>query len=99
LTGTRWSNNATLTGNEIYSNTANADGGGVGLCRHAAQHLPAACPEVDLPFRVGQAMTYVFDFGDWWEFDVTLERVDPDMAIEEPAVLEKHGEPPDQYGW
>jgi hypothetical protein len=41
----------------------------------------------------------VFDFGDWWEFDVTLERVDPDMVIEEPVVLEKHGESPDQYGW
>ena len=29
-----------------------------------------------VPLRVGQAMTYVFDFGDWWEFDVTLERSD-----------------------
>jgi len=53
----------------------------------------------DVPLRVGQAMTYVFDFGDWWEFDVTLEQVDPGMAIEEPLVLEKHGEPPSQYGW
>jgi len=53
----------------------------------------------DVPLRVGQAMTYVFDFGDWWEFDVTLERVDPGMAIEKPVVLEKHGEPPSQYGW
>ncbi|HIP97313.1 MAG TPA: plasmid pRiA4b ORF-3 family protein, partial [Anaerolineae bacterium] len=53
----------------------------------------------DLPLRVGQTMTYVFDFGDWWEFDVTLERVDPDMAIERPVVLEKHGKPPAQYGW
>ena len=44
-------------------------------------------------------MTYVFDFGDWWEFDVTLERVDPEMLIEEPVVLEQHGEPPSQYGW
>jgi len=53
----------------------------------------------DVPLRAGQAMTYVFDFGDWWEFDVTLERVDPGMVIEEPVVLEKHGEPPSQYGW
>jgi len=53
----------------------------------------------DVPLRVGQTMTYVFDFGDWWEFGVTLERIDPDMVIEEPVVLEKHGEPPDQYGW
>jgi len=53
----------------------------------------------DVPLRVGQTMTYVFDFGDWWEFDVTLERVDPGMVIEEPVILEKHGEPPSQYGW
>jgi hypothetical protein len=52
-----------------------------------------------VPLQVGQTMTFVFDFGDWWEFGVTLERVDPNMAIEEPVVLEKHGEPPVQYGW
>ena len=53
----------------------------------------------DVPLRVGQAMTYVFDFGDWWEFDVELERVDSDMMVEKPVVLEKQGEPPAQYGW
>jgi len=53
----------------------------------------------DVPLRIGQTMTYVFDFGDWWEFGVTLEHVDPEMVIEDPAVLEKHGEPPAQYGW
>ena len=53
----------------------------------------------DVPLRVGQAMTYVFDFGDWWKFDVTLEHVDPGLAIEEPVVLEQHGEPPVQYDW
>jgi hypothetical protein len=52
-----------------------------------------------VPLQVGQTMIFVFDFGDWWEFGVTLERVDPDMAIEKPVVLEKHGEPPAQYGW
>ena len=53
----------------------------------------------DVPLRVGQTMTYVFYFGDRWEFSVTLECVDLDMAIEEPVVLERHGEPPVQYGW
>jgi hypothetical protein len=53
----------------------------------------------DVPLRAGQTMTYVFDFGDWWQFGVTLERVDPELMIEEPVVLEGHGEPPAQYGW
>jgi len=52
----------------------------------------------DVPLRVGQTMTYLFDFGDRWEFDVALERVDPELMIEEPVVLEGHGEPPAQYG-
>jgi hypothetical protein len=53
----------------------------------------------DAPLKIGQAMTFVFDFGDWWEFEVTLERVDPGMASKKPIVLEAHGQPPDQYGW
>jgi hypothetical protein len=54
----------------------------------------------ETPLRVGQAMTFVFDFGDWWEFEVILERVDPGMSLKKPVVLEAHGEPPDQYrGW
>jgi hypothetical protein len=51
----------------------------------------------DLPLRVEQTMTFLFDFGDKWEFEVTLEQVDPDMTVEKPVLLEMHGEPPEQY--
>ncbi len=51
----------------------------------------------DVPLQVGQTMTYVFDFGDWWKFDVTLEQIDPAMPIKEPVVLKEHGESPEQY--
>lgn len=54
----------------------------------------------DLPLSVGQTMTFVFDFGDWWEFDVELERVEPleeFPSLEGPVVLEEHGEAPEQY--
>jgi hypothetical protein len=44
-----------------------------------------------------QTMTYVFDFGDWWEFDVTLEQIDPDMQIKKAVLLQAHGESPEQY--
>jgi hypothetical protein len=53
----------------------------------------------DVPLRVGQTMTFLFDFGDMWEFDVALEHVDPEIKIQKPVVLEKHGDPPKQYGW
>jgi len=51
----------------------------------------------DLLLRVGQKMTYLYDFGDNWEFDVTLEEVDRAKVVKEPVVLETHGEPPEQY--
>jgi len=51
-----------------------------------------------VPLREGQSMNYLFDFGDQWEFDVTLERVDPaDEAARDPVILDGHGEAPDQY--
>jgi hypothetical protein len=52
----------------------------------------------DVPLRLGQSMVFVFDFGDWWEFTVTLEQVDPSLDIKKPTVLESQGEPPVQYG-
>jgi hypothetical protein len=51
----------------------------------------------ETPLKIGQAMTFTFDFGDQWEFEVTLERVDPGVALKKPAVLEAEGESPDQY--
>jgi len=55
----------------------------------------------DVPLGLGQTMTYLFDFGDCWEFDVTLEYVDPlDAALPvptAPAIIEAHGQPPEQY--
>ncbi|MBM4431165.1 MAG: plasmid pRiA4b ORF-3 family protein, partial [Chloroflexi bacterium] len=51
----------------------------------------------EVPIRIGQTITYLFDFGDSWEFDVTLEEVDPDMDIDKPMVLESRGQPPVQY--
>jgi hypothetical protein len=51
----------------------------------------------DVPLRVGQTMVFLFDFGDQWEFDVTLEQVDRDMVSTGSFIIETHGEPPEQY--
>jgi hypothetical protein len=53
----------------------------------------------ELPIGIGQTMTFLYDFGDEWEFKVTFERVDPDMKMDkpDPVVIESHGEPPVQY--
>ena len=51
----------------------------------------------DLPLSLGQMMTFLFDFGDKWEFEVALEQIVPEMAAEKPVLLEIHGKPPEQY--
>jgi len=52
----------------------------------------------ELSLKPGAAMRYLYDFGDNWEFDVKLERIDPvDEKIKGPVMLESHGEAPDQY--
>lgn len=51
----------------------------------------------DVPIRIGQTLTFRYDFGDNWEFTVTLERVDTDTEIDQPTVLDSHGESPEQY--
>jgi len=52
----------------------------------------------DLPLRPGAEMTYLYDFGDRWTFDLTLDAVGPgDVTADEPTILEAEGEPPEQY--
>lgn len=53
----------------------------------------------EVPLPVGQTMRFTYDFGDWWEFDLLLEAVDPDVSIDEATLLESHGVSPEQYRW
>lgn len=52
----------------------------------------------DLPLKPGSTMTYLFDFGDHWEFQVLLEEIQPGASnLKEGKVLEQRGEAPEQY--
>jgi hypothetical protein len=51
----------------------------------------------EVPLSAGQSMKFVFDFGDWWEFGVKLERVEAGRTVKQPKVLESHGKAPRQY--
>lgn len=54
----------------------------------------------EVPLQPGETMTYVYDFGDHWEFEVQLERIDPvDRRMRKYKILESHGEAPEQYEW
>ena len=63
---------------------------------------PPWTPDVrvgDLPLTEGEAMDFLYDFGDNWLFRVRLDRVDPPAAgFSRPVVLEAHGKAPPQYG-
>jgi len=52
----------------------------------------------DVPLAVGQSMTYLFDFGNQWEFEVTLEQTEPPgEGRDRPALLDGRGDAPEQY--
>jgi hypothetical protein len=52
----------------------------------------------ELPLEMGQSMTFLYDFGDNWLFNVRLERVGPPGETRRRAtLLEAQGDPPLQY--
>ncbi len=52
----------------------------------------------EVPLTPGETMNYLFDFGDSWEFDVTLESIaPPDPKVKETHIIETHGKAPGQY--
>lgn len=54
----------------------------------------------ELDLSVGQTFLYLFDFGDEWEFAVTVEDIQPiDTRKSKPQVLESKGGSPKQYGY
>ncbi|AFZ36822.1 hypothetical protein Sta7437_3315 [Stanieria cyanosphaera PCC 7437] len=52
----------------------------------------------DIPLEEGGSMTYIFDFGDWWEFEVQLEKIEAhDSQPDYEAIIDGYGEAPPQY--
>jgi hypothetical protein len=51
-----------------------------------------------LPLEEGSRFLFVYDFGDWWEFGIEVESIDPASDEEEDVeILETEGERPEQY--
>jgi len=54
--------------------------------------------DLSLSLKPGQSMTYLFDFGDDWKFNVQLLEISSDNSlIDQPTILDSHGSPPSQY--
>lgn len=70
-------------------------------CSYAADELGAKSTEVKLKslgLTPKRKFHYLFDFGDEWWHEITVEQTDaPAEKGEYPRVLEKHGASPPQY--
>lgn len=56
------------------------------------------CVIGELPFYKGMELTFRFDFGDDWRFQVVVESIaSNDNSSTEPTVIEQQGTPPEQY--
>ena len=52
----------------------------------------------ELRFRVGQTFEYLFDFGDEWWHEVTVESIDPsESGATYPRIVAQRGDSPPQY--
>ena len=51
----------------------------------------------NLPLRELESFTFIFDFGDWWEFDILIEKFFEGKKIEKVEIIKSHGEAPTQY--
>lgn len=53
----------------------------------------------ELEFYEGQRILYFFDYGDSWEFNIVLEKIDSNCPLPfNPKIVEKKGKSPEQYG-
>lgn len=54
----------------------------------------------ELELHEGQKILYFFDYGDSWEFEVQLLKINKDVIPPRvPKVIEVKGEAPRQYGY
>lgn len=68
---------------------------------HPYSQEPPSTNEIlirDWQISKGDRITYVFDFGDWWEFAMVLESInEPDPKIKKAKVIDQKGKAPEQY--
>jgi hypothetical protein len=52
----------------------------------------------NLELHEGQRILYLFDYGDSWEFNIVLEKIDSNGRLPlNPKIVEKNGKAPKQY--
>ncbi len=50
----------------------------------------------EIPINIGASMKFIFDFGENWELEVTLEEIrQQSKKLDNPEVIDEHGEAPE----
>ncbi len=71
-------------------------------CGYAQEGGPVAEETTfeDVGLFKGQKLSYLFDFGDMWEFNLELIEIDKEEPLPlHPIITEVKGESPEQYDW
>jgi len=50
-----------------------------------------------LPLEEQNSFKFIFDFGDWWEFDILIEKIDEGKSMDDFKLIKSVGEAPKQY--
>ncbi|MGB7342289.1 MAG: hypothetical protein WBC91_25550 [Phototrophicaceae bacterium] len=51
----------------------------------------------NLNLSIGSTMTFIFDFGDWWEFDIVVQAINLEDSRTRIEIKNVQGDPPQQY--
>ena len=53
----------------------------------------------NFPLNELETFKFIFDFGDWWEFDILIEKIDEGKKLDELKLIKSYGEAPKQYDY
>jgi len=51
----------------------------------------------DMSLKLGQTITFIYDRGDAWQFNIVLESIQPTDNLTHPILLKSQGQAPEQY--
>jgi len=51
----------------------------------------------NISLKEQNSFTFIFDFGDWWEFDILIEKIDEGKSMDDFKLIKSVGKAPEQY--
>jgi len=51
----------------------------------------------NIPLEEQNRFTFIFDFGDWWEFDIMIEKIEEGKNMDDFKLIKSVGKAPEQY--